>query len=151
MPLTTLTSRARRALWYLCWVAPALTAGVHTLAAQARADSTGRPPDTTRAAAAPQPAAPPPAPPVDTVLVRACQYGKNAGSAPGVLGVLFRARSTDKERAAAAAEVGGKVIPLGGREAYVRIQENGMSLRDASGRLIGSSAVSAVSEIPCPG
>ena len=141
MPLTTLTCRARRALLRLGWIAAALTAGVHTVAAQARADS----------AAAPQAAAPPPAPPVDTVLVRACQYGKNGGSAPGVLGVLFRARSTDKERAAAAAEVGGKVIPLGGREAYVRIQEHGMSLRDASGRLIGSRAVSAVSEIPCPG
>ena len=90
------------------------------------------------------------APPVDSTLLHACRYGKGAGSAPGVLGVLFQKRSTDEQRKAAAATVGGTLIPLGGREAFVRVKENGMSLRDASAKLIGASAVAAVSEIPCP-
>jgi hypothetical protein len=88
--------------------------------------------------------------PVDSTLIKACSYGKGGGSAPGVLGVLFQKRSTDEQRKAAAATVGGTLIPLGGREAFVRVKENGMSLRDASAKLIGAPAVAGVSEIPCP-
>ncbi len=90
------------------------------------------------------------APPVDSTLLKACSYGKGGGSAPSILGVLFQKRSTDEQRKAAAASVGGTLIPLGGREAFVRVKEGGMSVRDASGRLIGVSAVAAVSEVPCP-
>ncbi len=90
------------------------------------------------------------APPADPTLLKACSYGKGGGSAPGVLGVLFQKRSTDEQRKAAAATVGGTLIPLGGREAFVRVKENGMSLRDASAKLIGAPAVAGVSEVPCP-
>lgn len=90
------------------------------------------------------------APPVDSTLLQACSYGKGGGSAPGVLGVLFQKRATDEQRKAAAATVGGTLIPLGGREAFVRVKESGMSLRDASAKLIGAPAVAGVSEVPCP-
>jgi hypothetical protein len=90
------------------------------------------------------------APPADSTLLKACSYGKSGGSAPGVLGVLFQKRSTDEQRKAAASSVGGTLIPLGGREAFVRVKEGGMSLRDASAKLIGVAAVAGVSEIPCP-
>jgi hypothetical protein len=91
------------------------------------------------------------APPVDSTLIKACSYGKGGGSAPGLLGVLFQKRSTDEQRKAAAATVGGTLIPLGGREAFIRVKERGMSVRDASAKLIGVAAVAAVSEVPCPG
>jgi hypothetical protein len=88
--------------------------------------------------------------PVDSTLLKACSYGKGGGSAPGLLGVLFQKRSTDEQRKAAAASVGGTLIPLGGREAFVRVKEGGMSLRNASDKLIGAVGVAGVSEVPCP-
>src|SRR5206468_12462240 len=53
--------------------------------------------------------------PSDTVLARACQ-GMAAGTqAPGLLAVMFRAGTSDRDRAAAAKSVGGT---LGGPTAY---------------------------------
>jgi hypothetical protein len=89
--------------------------------------------------------------PADTTLARACA-GATAGSmAPGLLTVVFRPGTPDKERAAAARAVGGT---LGGPteygEEYVRVPSDAGPLAVVADRLIRQDPVTRVSPAPCP-
>ena len=89
--------------------------------------------------------------PNDTALARACQ-GLPAGTqAPGLLTVLFRAGTSDRDRAAAAKSVGGTLggpTPYG--EEYVLLPPGAGPLTVIADRLIRQDPVTQVSPAPCP-
>ncbi|HEY8259463.1 MAG TPA: hypothetical protein VIG08_17525 [Gemmatimonadales bacterium] len=154
-----------------CSIALALVFGAPGLAAQAIGDSTMStvPPDSVTVGVADTSAspagsiAPPPAtgsrpamvvevpPAVDTVVARACGGAAPGTSAPGLIGVVFRAHATEGDRAAAAREVGGTLANAGdGSKAYIQLPDGGVPVRTAASRIIQLSWVSGVSEISCP-
>ena len=90
--------------------------------------------------------------PPDTVLMRACE-GEPAGSpAPGLLAVVFRAGTSDQEKAAAAKAVGGALAgpTTGGGQEYVRLPADAPALTAAADALIREDPVSEVSPALCP-
>lgn len=123
--------------------------------------------DSAAAAAAPAPAGVPnagiqppsgaastivtPVAPVDTTLARACAGAPTGSVAPGLLTVVFRPGTPDKQRAAAARAVGGT---LGGPteygEEYVRVPSEAGPLALVADRLIRQEPVTRVSPAPCP-
>lgn len=96
-------------------------------------------------------AKPPAAPaPVDSVLSSACSSTRGGAVAPGLLLVVFRDGTTDKERSAAVTAAGGAsagAAPMGGE--YVRPDTAG-SARDLADQLVLNPAVASVSERSCP-
>lgn len=89
--------------------------------------------------------------PSDTVLARACSGEPGGGEAPGLLAVIFRAGTPDRERAAAAKSVGGTLAgPNGYGEEYVRLPDGAGPLPAVADRLIRQAAVTSVSPAPCP-
>ena len=92
-----------------------------------------------------------PADPADTTLARAC-VGEPAGSeAPGLLAVIFVARTSERDRAAAAKAVGGTLAgssPYG--EDYVRLGVGAGPLTVVADQLIRQNPVKEVSPVPCP-
>jgi hypothetical protein len=68
-----------------------------------------------------------------------------------LLGIVFRAEASEDDRNAAAREVGG-TLAAGSqtRSEYIRLPE-GVQVKVAASKLIKVSAVSAVSEVSCPG
>jgi hypothetical protein len=162
-----------RELLLVCSISLAWSGG-HALAAQVSADSAIRaapaaldsaaPPAADSGVAAVDSAAsavttrPRPAlvvnvpPQVDTVVARACESASAGSWAPNLLGVVFRAEASESDRTAAAREVGGTLVGRGdGREAYIHLPENSVSVRVAASRLIRLTTVSGVSEVSCPG
>ena len=89
--------------------------------------------------------------PSDTVLARACQ-GMAAGTqAPGLLTVMFRAGTSDRDRAAAAKSVGGTLGgPTAYGEEYVVLPPDAGPLPVVADRLIRQDPVTQVSPAPCP-
>jgi len=89
--------------------------------------------------------------PPDTTLIRACAGAAPGDEAPGLLAVVFRAGTTEKERTAAARAVGGK---LGGSsdfgEEYVLVPAEAGRLPDLADKLIQQAPVVRVSQTPCP-
>jgi len=89
--------------------------------------------------------------PTDTTLARACA-GEPAGSeAPGLLAVIFVAGTSERDRAAAAKAVGGRLAgssPYG--EDYVRLGVGAGPLTAVADRLIRQNPVKQVSPAPCP-
>lgn len=108
-----------------------------------KTDSTAAP-DTARAAKLE-------AAPADTVLAAACASSPPGSSADGLLEVVFRAHSTERERSDAAKEVGGELVDAADGGQYVRLPGTDASARNASERLIQLRSVASVSEISCPG
>lgn len=84
----------------------------------------------------------------DSILAIACKPGES-GYAPEVVAVLFKKRTTEADHQAAAKAVGGRLVPVGGPGAYIRLPKGGGS-RGASERLIGMTSVAGVSEVACP-
>ena len=92
-----------------------------------------------------------PADPADTTLARAC-VGAPAGSeAPGLLAVIFVARTSDRDRAAAAKAVGGTLAGTSAYgEDYVRLGVGAGPLTVVADQLIRQNPVKEVSPVPCP-
>jgi hypothetical protein len=90
--------------------------------------------------------------PSDPTLTRACA-GMPAGSeAPGLLAVIFRAGTSDKDRAAAAKAVGGTLAGTSSYgEDYVQLEVGAGPLAAVADRLIRQEPVMQVSPAPCPG
>jgi hypothetical protein len=105
--------------------------------------------------AAASPAVPPAAvyvAPTDTTLARACDGAPAGTEAPGLLAVLFRAGTSDRDRAAAAKAVGGTLAGTSDYgEEYVRVPETAGPLVAVADRLIRQEPVTQVSPAPCPG
>jgi hypothetical protein len=124
-------------------------------------DSTARPGDSTGtrpptdsspgAASAPNPAAVAIPAPVDSVLASACA-GASAGSiAPGLLTVVFKPDATEREREAAAREVGGLLAGTDASgETYVKLGTEADPLSIVADRLIRQPPVMQVSVAGCP-
>jgi hypothetical protein len=76
-----------------------------------------------------------------------------AGSeAPGLLAVIFRAGTSDKDRAAAAKAVGGTLAGTSSYgEDYVQLDVGAGPLAAVADRLIRQEPVMQVSPAPCPG
>jgi hypothetical protein len=115
----------------------------------ARSDST--------APATPPPQTPSPAavsvpiPPTDTTLARACAGAAPGTLAPGLLAVVFRPGTTDKDRAGAARAVGGTVGGLTDMgEVYVRVPPAAGPLHLVADQLIRQDPVTRVTPVPCP-
>lgn len=89
--------------------------------------------------------------PPDTTLLRACAGVPGGREAPGLLAVVFRTGTIDRDRVAAAKAVGGT---LGGRSAYgeeyVRLEVGSGPLSAVADRLIRQDPVVRVSPAPCP-
>jgi len=89
--------------------------------------------------------------PVDTTLARACDGLPGGAEAPGLLAVIFHARTPDADRAAAAKAVGGTLAgPTGYGEEYVRLPPDAGPLTVVADRLIRQIPVTQVSPVPCP-
>jgi hypothetical protein len=89
--------------------------------------------------------------PVDTTLARACNGAPGGTEAPGLLAVVFRSRTPDTARVAAARAVGGTLAgPTGYGEEYVRVPPNAGPLTVVADRLIRQRPVTQVSPVPCP-
>jgi hypothetical protein len=130
-----------------------ISAGAGTTGTGTSGSSTGvyiAPSAGTTAPPAPQTVNVTPAP-LDTTLARACA-GMSAGDeAPGLLVVIFRRGTSDKDRAAAAKAVGGVLAgtsPYG--EDYVRLGADAAPLTVMADRLIRQEPVLEVSPTPCP-
>lgn len=108
-------------------------------------------PGSTGAAPAPPPVNVGVAAPTDPTLARAC-VGMPAGSeAPGLLAVIFRTGTSDKDRAAAAKAVGGKLAGTSSYgEDYVELDPGAGPLTVVADRLIRQEPVMQVSPAPCP-
>jgi hypothetical protein len=92
-----------------------------------------------------------PGAPRDTTLARACAKTAPGALAPGLLAVVFRPGTTDKDRASAAKAVGGTVggfTELG--EVYVHVPVEAGPLQLVADRLIRQDPVTRVTPIPCP-
>jgi hypothetical protein len=89
--------------------------------------------------------------PSDTTLLRACTGVPGGREAPGLLAVVFRTGTIDRDRIAAAKAVGGS---LAGRSAYgeeyVRLAVGSGPLAAVADRLIRQDPVVRVSPAPCP-
>jgi hypothetical protein len=89
--------------------------------------------------------------PPDTILIAACAGTPPGSTAEGILAVVFRGGSTDREKVAAAKTVGGVLAgPAAGGEEYVRLTPDAPPLTVAADRLIRLDAVTRVSPAPCP-
>jgi len=89
--------------------------------------------------------------PVDTTLARACNGAPGGTEAPGLLAVVFRSRTPDTARIAAAKAVGGTLAgPTGYGEEYVRVPPDAGPLTVVADRLIRQKPVTQVSPVPCP-
>jgi hypothetical protein len=92
-----------------------------------------------------------PGAPRDTTLARACAKAAPGALAPGLLAVVFRPGTTDKDRASAAKAVGGT---LGGftelGEMYVHVPPESGPLQLVADRLIRQDPVTRVTPVPCP-
>jgi hypothetical protein len=90
--------------------------------------------------------------PPDTILIAACAGAPPGSMAEGILAVVFRNGSTDREKAAAAKLVGGVLAgPAPGTgEEYVRLTADAPPATVAADRLILQDAVTRVSPAPCP-
>lgn len=89
--------------------------------------------------------------PADPILARACAGEPGGAEAPGLLAVVFRARTPDTEQAAAAKAIGGTLAgqsPYG--DIYVTVPDSAGPLRDVADRLIRQDPVTTVSPVPCP-
>jgi hypothetical protein len=90
--------------------------------------------------------------PPDTILLAACAGAPPGSMAEGILAVVFRSGSTDRERVAAAKTVdgvlAGPATSVG--EEYIRLTSAAPSLTVAADRLIRQDAVTRVSPAPCP-
>lgn len=108
--------------------------------------------DSTGVAPTPLPANVGVAAPTDPTLARACT-GMPAGSeAPGLLAVVFRAGTSDKDRAAAAKAVGGTLAGTSSYgEEYVQLGVGAGPLAAVADRMIRQEPVMQVSPAPCPG
>jgi hypothetical protein len=128
-----------------------------SVAARQRGDSgttgnAGRPADSIAdSASAPDPAAVSIPTPSDSVLASACA-GASAGSiAPGLLTVVFTPDATEREREAAAREVGGLLAGTDAAgETYVRLEPEADPLSIVADRLIRQPPVMQVSVAGCP-
>ncbi len=90
--------------------------------------------------------------PPDTILMSACAGAPPGSMAEGILAVVFRSGSTDREQVAAAKTVGGVLAgPAAGTgEEYVRLTADAPPVTVAADRLIRQDAVTRVSPAPCP-
>lgn len=89
--------------------------------------------------------------PVDTTLARACDGLPGGTEAPGLLAVVFRSRTPDTARVAAARAVAGTLGgPTGYGEEYVRVPPDAGPLTVLADRLIRQRPVIQVSPVPCP-
>jgi len=110
-------------------------------------------PDTARRAASDSAssALPQPGIPSDSVLSVTCRSMRAGSVAPGLLLVLFRDSTTQKDRSAAVTRAGGAVAgeaPGGGQ--YVRLASDSMSARTLADQLVLDPAVASVAERTCP-
>jgi hypothetical protein len=133
--------------------------GAGTGAAKPDSGATGAPGGQVPNAAGPggaaaSPAVPPAAvyvAPTDTTLARACDGAPAGTEAPGLLAVLFRTGTSDRDRAAAAKAVGGTLAGTSDYgEEYVRVPETAGPLVAVADRLILQEPVTQVSPAPCP-
>lgn len=89
--------------------------------------------------------------PSDTTLARACKGLPGGSEAPGLLAVIFRGGTSDRDRIAAAKAVGGS---LGGQSAhgeeYVKLAVGAGPLTAVADRLIRQDPVVRVAPAPCP-
>ena len=89
--------------------------------------------------------------PTDTTLARACVATPAGREAPGLLTAVFRAGTSDKDKAAAAKAVGGSLAGTNGMgEEYVRLEVGSGPLAAVADRLIRQDPVMRVSPAPCP-
>ena len=140
----------------------AVSSAATSAAAQVRTDSTAprAPAYSARRLGGPTPPGIPPGAvlpvdvseaPADPILARACAGEPGGTEAPGLLAVIFRARTPDTEQAAAAKAVGGTLAgqsPYG--DVYVTVPDSAGPLRDVADRLIRQDPVTTVSPVPCP-
>ena len=89
--------------------------------------------------------------PPDTILTRACEGAPAGSPAPGLLAVVFRAGTADRDRTAAAKAVHGTLAGASGAgEEYVRLPADAPPLTVIADRLIRQDPVTRVSPAPCP-
>jgi hypothetical protein len=92
-----------------------------------------------------------PVAPTDTTLARACADAAPGTLAPGLLAVVFRPGTTDRDRAGAARAVGGTVGGLTDMgEVYVRVPPGAGPLHLVADQLIRQDPVTRVAPVPCP-
>ena len=88
----------------------------------------------------------------DTLLASACGDAPGGSEAPGLLAVLFRARTTEEVRHAAAKQVGGTIAGESDEgEDYVRFPPDAGPPSAVADRLIRLGPVMRVSPVACPG
>jgi hypothetical protein len=88
----------------------------------------------------------------DTLVASACGDAPAGSEAPGLLAVLFRARTTEEVRHAAAKQVGGTIVGESDEgENYVRFQPDAGAPSAVADRLIRLGPVMRVSPVACPG
>ena len=90
-------------------------------------------------------------PPIDTTLARACIGLPGGSEAPGLLTVVFRGGTRDRDRIAAAKAVGGSLAgeSMAGEE-YVKLAAGAEPLAAVADRLIRQDPVVRVAPAPCP-
>jgi hypothetical protein len=89
--------------------------------------------------------------PTDSILSVTCRSIRGGTVAPGLLLVMFRDSSAQKDRSVAVTRAGGAVVgeaPGGGQ--YVRLASDSISSRTLADQLVLDPAVASVSERTCP-
>ncbi|HSB52956.1 MAG TPA: hypothetical protein VLD58_01310, partial [Gemmatimonadales bacterium] len=88
----------------------------------------------------------------DTLLASACGDAPAGSEAPGLLAVLFRSRTAEEVRHAAAKQVGGTIAGESNEgENYVRFPPDAGAPSAVADRLIRMGPVIRVSPVACPG